>query len=192
MMELNEEWKKCFKIKPAFVRKVRGEKEEVNTREGITWAHAETDFVMCGVDEDGVPNEADIYPIKKETFQNSYRVDEELEEAKSNLLCRHTGKPAELLVDISRKFRTSDVDMLRRIEDYNMNPQRHQTMLTVIGDERDDCGLWAIKEITCTSCEESMSANAAKSHLLTQQEYDEYKTLEIGLRKDFKKQVEGT
>jgi len=115
-----------------------------------------------------------LYPIERELFENSYMIDEERPEVTSKLLCRHSGKPAQFLIDISRRFRTSDVDVLRRIEEYDLNPQRHQTMLTVIGDERDEMGLWIIREVTCTSCEESMSPNAASSHLMTEDEYRVY------------------
>ena len=167
-MNVTEDWQLCFKIKPAFVRLVRGEKENVDTREGITWAYAETDFVMCGQGKDGKPNEIDIYPIKHDAFNESYRIEEEVRRKELTLLCGHTGKHAEFLFDVSRRFRTSDATVAQRIEDYDLNPQRHQTFLKVVGDERDEFGVWIIREITCTSCDESMSPSTALSHLVTE------------------------
>lgn len=74
---MSEGWKECRKTRNAFVREVKGKRERVDTREGITWAYPETDFVMCGSDDEGQPNEADIYPIKKITFHKSYEYVEE-------------------------------------------------------------------------------------------------------------------
>lgn len=178
---ITNEWKKCFKIKPAFVRLVKGDKEEVNTREGITHAFAETDYVMCGEDEMGNPNSEDLYPIKHSTFENTYRIEEiqsdwtVIQNEDSELLCRHTGKSAKLLISLNRRFMISDVGILSKIEDFIFNPQRHQTMLGVLNDRHDELGTWDIGEITCTSCDESMSSNAALSHLLSREQYDKYK-----------------
>ncbi|TET11138.1 MAG: hypothetical protein E3J82_06080 [Candidatus Thorarchaeota archaeon] len=79
-MTVSDDFKECKKTKPAFVRLVRGSKEQVDTREGITWAFAETDYVMCGPNkDDNSPNENDVYPIKKTTFHETYEIVEEAE-----------------------------------------------------------------------------------------------------------------
>lgn len=70
--QITEEFQECRKTRPAFVRLVRGEQERVDTREGITHAIAESDYVMCGPDEEGNPDTTDIYPIKKEKFHDTY------------------------------------------------------------------------------------------------------------------------
>ena len=74
---IGEEWKQCKKKVIAHVRAVKGIKERVDTREGITWAYTDTDYVMCGPDEDGNPDLSDVYPIKKNRFQETYELIEE-------------------------------------------------------------------------------------------------------------------
>lgn len=71
---MTNEWTPCKKIKTAFMREVKGKKERVDTREGITWAYAATDFVMCGQDDNGKPDSTDMYPIKKERFHETYEI----------------------------------------------------------------------------------------------------------------------
>lgn len=176
MNKVTNEWQRCFKTKPAFVRLVRGEKERVDTREGITYAYAETDFVMCGCDESGLPRESDMYPIKHNTFSDSYRLDVEPEMNEPELVCRRTGNFAKLQISVNRIFLTSNVHTPQIIEDYELNPQHGQTFLTVIGDESDQMGSWMTQEIKCTSCGECMSPSAALSHLMTEEEYSVYQS----------------
>jgi len=77
MIDVTKKLQRCRKTRPAFVRLVRGKKERVDTREGITWAYSKTDYVMCGPDENGNPDATDLYPIKKNRFHDTYEIDEE-------------------------------------------------------------------------------------------------------------------
>ena len=63
--KVSEEWKTVRKVAPAEVRLVSGDKEKVDTREGITYAYADTDYVMRGI-------KGEPYPIKKDIFDESY------------------------------------------------------------------------------------------------------------------------
>jgi len=67
------EWKKCRK-KPIVVsfREVQGEKEEIETREGVLMAYRDKDFIIRGL-------RGEIYPIGKDIFYKSYDVLEETE-----------------------------------------------------------------------------------------------------------------
>jgi len=68
------EWKKCRK-KPIVVefREVRGEKETIETREGILTANRDKDLIIRGL-------RGEIYPIGKDIFRKSYDVLEEGED----------------------------------------------------------------------------------------------------------------
>jgi len=65
------EWKKCRK-KPIIVefREVKGECEEVVTREGTMFAYPDRDVIIRGV-------QGEIYPCKKDIFEQTYDVIEE-------------------------------------------------------------------------------------------------------------------
>jgi len=65
------EWKKCRK-KPIVVefREVQGEKEMIETREGILTAYRDKDLIIRGL-------RGEIYPIGKDIFHKSYDVLEE-------------------------------------------------------------------------------------------------------------------
>lgn len=62
-------WKKCRK-KPIVVefREVEGEEEAIHTLEGTLFAHADQDVIIKGV-------RGEIYPCKKEIFDEMYDVD---------------------------------------------------------------------------------------------------------------------
>lgn len=108
-----KDWTPCKKIKTAFVREVKGKKERVDTREGITWAYAATDFVMCGQDDNGEPDSSDMYPIKKEKFQETY---ETLQEPKEIALMV-TLEDVFLIRKALDHFGTTDVDVRNRKRD---------------------------------------------------------------------------
>lgn len=64
--DLEGTWKPCTK-KPIQVeyREVQGEKELIETREGILFAYAGKDYIIRGV-------KGEIYPISKEIFEQTY------------------------------------------------------------------------------------------------------------------------
>ena len=65
------EWKKCRK-RPVVVefREVKGECEEVVTREGTLFAYPDRDVIIRGV-------QGEIYPCKRDIFDATYDVFEE-------------------------------------------------------------------------------------------------------------------
>lgn len=69
-------WRKARK-KPIIVefREVEGEKETIETREGMLVAHRGKDYIIRGV-------EGEIYPIAKTIFEKTYEVIEDDEESK--------------------------------------------------------------------------------------------------------------
>jgi hypothetical protein len=62
-------WKPCWK-KPVEVqyREVRGDKEEIETREGKLFGYKGQDFIIKGVN-------GEIYPIKKDIFDKTYTIE---------------------------------------------------------------------------------------------------------------------
>jgi hypothetical protein len=169
-MQVTDEWQKCWKRAPAFVRLVKGEKERADTREGVTHAIAEHDYVMCGEDLDahGAPDETNMYPIKKETFRDTYILEEHSQLPDEKIYCRDNQEITYLLVRISKQVISQRRDILQRLHDYEFNTQRGQTILDVIGDPDDQFGTWEFEtDIKCQACGLVMDAQMALSHFTT-------------------------
>jgi hypothetical protein len=96
------------------------------------------------------------------------------------MICRDTGKETKILITIQNTIHAENTDILQRIEDYQYNPQHGQTILKVIGDEKDEFANWHIADIKCLHCQLSMSKSAALSHFMTPEQFAEYERVVLG------------